>query len=378
MAKILYTATTADGDPTEGFVDAAGAREARDRLLAQGLRDVVLQQEAMLAQDPAELAGLSEPQVQALARLNLRMRSDPALSTALLETARRSMWWLVADAVLVGLAYSRGMTGTVLFGLAVALAPFAMTAWGWRRVGRYQQLLRAFAVGDGAAVQALADKLRAAGSVPPALDFDLDVRLATLQAHGGPLQPALQRIEPWQARLAAQPGLYETRLASVHLAGGDPAAFVRLMGEAREASGNDPARALDHALALARLGDPAEAARLLQGIDQSLLPPMAAGFLTWLRGLLQSHASEPEAARTLGEAVEAFLKMSDQPAVWTALAACSADHALALQAAGQAESARRQVAHVWPVLQAHADAALLQRLQAAGLQPSIPSASPAS
>lgn len=369
MAKILYSAVTAEGSKTEGYVDALSAEAAREQLHRQGLRDVVLHQEVAMAQDPTELAGLSEQQARELARFSLRLRENPGLSTALAETARRSKWWLLGDALIIVAAWQMGLYSTVAVGLLVAAAPFAMTAWGWRRVDHYQQLLREHAVGNAQAVQALAAQLRPVSRHSAALDFDLDVRLASLTARAGDLPGALKTVQAWQARLADQPGLYEARVSTVHMAAGDAEGFVRLMGEAYERSGRDPSRGLDHVLAQARFGDAVQAQALLEGIDISLLPPMAKGFLPWARGLLQARRGDAQAVQPLGQAVSELLQMANQPAIWTVLALCSADHALALARSGDPERARQQVAKVWPVLQAHAYPALLQALHAQGLLP---------
>lgn len=369
MAKILYSAVTARGQKTEGFVDAESAQAAREQLLARGFSEVVLHQELAMAQDPADLAGLSERQARDLARLNLRLRESPGLGTAMAETARRSLWWLIGDAVIIVAAWQMGLRGTVVVGLLAAAAPFAMTAWGWRRVDRYQQLVREFSVGQAEAVRRLAAQLRPVSKGSPALDFDLDVRLATLAAREGDLAGALRSLQPWQPRLVDQPGLFEARVGTVHIAADDTQGFMRLMGEAYERSGQDPSRGLDYVLAQARFGDAEQAQALFQRIDLALLPPLAKGFVHWAQGLLRVRRSEAGATQALGLAVAELLQMANQPAIWTVLAICSADHALALSRDGEHERARQQVATVWPVLRAHANSALLQALQAQGLLP---------
>jgi hypothetical protein len=331
---------------------------------------VVLHQEVTMTQDPAGLQGLSEAEVQALARFHLRIGRRPTLMTALAETARRLMWWLLADLVVVALAWAAGTRRMALLGLGVALVPFGMTAWGWRHLGRRQQLLWQYAVGDWNSVRRLAARLRTAGDVSDLLNFDLDVRLACIEARSGKVGEALLAVVPWKAKLAEQPGLYESRVSAVHLAAGDYEGFVRLMGQAAERSGGEPARVLDHALALARFGEVERAAKLLHSLDPSLLPPLASGFLHWARGMVQWRCGEAEGCPTLGLAVSEFLQRADQPAAWTALAFCATDHALALHQAGQTALAQQQVASVWPLLQAHATEQWLQELKAQGLQPS--------
>ena len=315
----------------------------------------------------------------ALARFKLRIGRRPSVWTELFDTARRSFWWLLADLVLMALAWQMGATSTVLVGAAAALAPFAVAAWGWRRVGRHRQMLCAWAVGDWSAVRRLSQALRADGPPSSLLHFDLDVRLASIEARGGELAAGLRRVAPWREKLAKAPGLFESRAATVYSAAGDMPRFVQLMGEAYELSKHDAARGLDYALAHARFGDADQAGALIDATDRSALQPSAGAFVDWARGLVQERRGEAEALGSLGAAVDAFIQRADEPVVWTSLAFAAADHALALNRAGHAEraeargqeqaQAQAQIANVWPVLKPHAHAALLRTLRDEGLLP---------
>ncbi len=369
MAKILYSATAADGSPTEGFVDAMSAASARDDLVRQGLRNVVLHQEPAMPQAASELQGLTKAQVRALAQFKLRVMRAPGLGTVLTEVARRLRWLLLIDALLILWAVYTGRTTWVAGLIVAALLPFVQTLWRWRHAGRYDQLLKACALGDWAGVRRLVPLLRGVSKKTAGMDFDLDIRLASAEAHDGRLAEALAGLEHWRAALADQPGLFECRAAVVVLAGGDHAGYVRLMGEAAARTAGDPSRTLDHALAHARLGDVDQAASLLDSIDTSLLPPHGAGFEKWVRGLVQLRQKHPDGLATLGAAVADFLQLAKHPAAWTSLAFCACDHAVALNLAGQSARARRQIADVWPVLGAHAPKALLRMLEGDGLLP---------
>src|SRR5258708_4987812 len=145
MANLLYSATTADGKPREGFVEAASAREAREKLAAAGLTDIVLHQEIGIAQQgAATIAGLDPADLTRLAQFQLRLRAAPGLATVMKEVARRSAVWLVVDAALV--AYGLWTERTLLAVVAALLFafPFGRTAWLHRSADRYQELLKAF------------------------------------------------------------------------------------------------------------------------------------------------------------------------------------------------------------------------------------------
>lgn len=369
MAKILYSATAADGSKTEGFVDAMSAASARDDLVRQGLRDVVLHQEPAIPQTESELAGLSKAEVRALAQFKLRVLRSPGLATVLAEVARRLRWWLLFDLLVIAWALYTGSTTWLFAFIVLSLLPFAQTLWNWRHAGRYQQMLKACALGDWAEVRRLVPLLRAVSKKHPMMDFDLDIRLACADAHDGRLAEAVAGLEHWRPQLAEQRGLFECRVASVALAAGDMAGMLRWMSEAAAQAPGDPSRTLDHALVLARTGDVAQAGALLDSIDVSLLPPHGAGFEKWVRGLVQLRDNPAEGQATLAAAVADFLRLAEQPAVWTSLAFCACDHAVAMNMAGQQARARRQIASVWPVLSAHAPKALLRMLEGDGLLP---------
>ncbi|HEY2928935.1 hypothetical protein [Piscinibacter sp.] len=362
MAKLLYSARTADGQSTSGFVQAASARDARDQLVRAGLTDVVLHQEPAIGMEESQLAGLSPAATRQLAQFRLRLMRNPGLATVLQEVARRCTLWLVVDGVM--LAWGLWSDRWLLVGAAVALLafPFLATVWGFRHADRYQQLLKAYSLGRWAQVEALIDKLGSARKRSLQLDFDLDVRRACIRARQGQLAEALGGLESWRSRLAEQRGLYEGRVAAVCASAEDRPGFLRLMGEAHAASGGEPARALDCALAQARFGDVQQAEDMLASVDTALLPPHAKGFVLWTRGVLALRKGESESEPLLAQATAEFLARGDQPAVWTSLAFCACDHAIALHRLGRRDQARLTLNSVLPILRAHADKPLMEML----------------
>lgn len=369
MGHLLYSAKDSRGEAVQGFVEAKSALEARQQLAARGLADIVLHQEATIATEAGEVAGLGQAQLRELARIRIALMQRPGLWPVLLEVARANRWWILADVAIIAGGLWSDSGWLVATGAFLALLPFGVSLWSYRHSGRYTALLRSFALGKWDHVEQLASKLRPVSAKVAQMDFELDVRLAGIQARKGDLAGALARLEGWRPKLAGTPGLYESRVAVVYAAGEDRVGFVQLMDQAHELSGREPARALDLALAHARFGDAAAAAGLLQGVDAKLLPPHALGFVAWVDGLVRLRLGQPEALARLGEATAAFLALAGQPAAWTALAFCTCDHAVALAMAGRKGEARAELAHVWPIVKAHADRPLLRMLEADGLLP---------
>jgi len=370
MAKLLYTALSPQGARVEDFVEADSAASARERLVGQGLRDVVFHDEVMISQ--ARTEPLGEADTQRLAAFKLRILRRPGLRTVWGEVARRNGWLIAGGGVLAGISLAMGEVQRGVLLLGVALLPFALSAWQYRHAHRYQRLVEACNVGQWALAERLIAALRSTRHGRGLLGFDLQVRQACIHARQGqPLDELLEgldlQVEP---AIKAQPALYHCRLASVYAAAEDRAGFVRAMRTAYEASAQDPARALDLALACARFGDWQEAERLLAALDATLLPAHGKGFWRWAQGMVALRAARPDALPSLTAAVTAFLQLGvDQPAVWTALAFATCDLAVALHLNGQTEAARRSLSEVWPVLRVHADKALMQMLKREGLVP---------
>jgi type II secretory pathway component PulF len=70
MAKLLYSATLADGTRTEGVVNAPSAVAAREQLERQGLQKVELRLEAAPVRETQSPPGVDPVQRQQLARLS--------------------------------------------------------------------------------------------------------------------------------------------------------------------------------------------------------------------------------------------------------------------------------------------------------------------
>lgn len=370
MAQVLYSAKDRQGKAVDGFVEAVSARAAREQLENAGLTQIVLHQDPALGgTDARQLEGLNPAQLRDLARISIAAMRRPGLVSLLRDVAWLNRWWLAVDLGLIAWGIVGDTLWPLLTGAILFLWPFVAAIWNYRHSGRYNALLRAFAVGEWAQVRELARKLRPFSDRVENLGFDLDLRVAWIAARNGRLHEALVAVENWRDQLAVQPGLFEQRVAPLFYAAGDRQGFLRGMTEAHAAAPDEPSRTVDLALAHARFGDPAQARRLLDRVDLKLLPSFGTGFVAWTEGLILLRQQEPGALDRLTEAVSAFLALSANPAVWTALAFCTCDHAVALSLAGRKDRARAELARVWPILQAHGDRALLRMLEVDGLAP---------
>ena len=369
MAKLLYSATLADGTRTEGVVNAPSAVAAREQLERQGLQKVELRLEAAPVRETQSPPGVDPVQRQQLADFRQRLLSSPTLLAQWARQARRSRLWLAADAALVVYGLATVQPTWVAAGVLAAVAPFAATAWHFGHGDRHQRLQRCYAVGDWDAVRSLAKDLRAGAGLRPELEFDLDLRLACIYARDHSLPEALQRLEPWRKRAATQPGAFEARVSLVHLMAGDTLGHVAQLARAHELNPQDPARAVEHALAQARFGSVGHAESLLAPTAVAALSPLVHAQRLWAGGLVQLRRREAAAQDALAQALAAWLALAAEPAAWAPLALCACDHAVALHEAGHHQAARERVAQVWPVLEVHATLPLLRMLEADDLLP---------
>jgi tetratricopeptide (TPR) repeat protein len=289
----------------------------------------------------------------------------PGLATALRGVIRINAPILFAGAAILAWGAWRHHPVTAVIGAAALLFPFTVFFWKRRHLDRYRALQMAYARGQWDEVRRLATMLRTVTN-NALLPWDLDVRLACIEARQGRLQAAVAGLEPWRPELAGKaPGMFEARLASVYFAGGDYAEHVRLMEQAAELGGQDPSRLVDVALAHAKFGDPRRAEDILYALDVKLLPPIAHMFISLINGVLRLRADQPDKAiPELRAASEGFLKTSLQsPSGWVGLASSSGYMAVALARCGKRDEAQLAVSTVLPILLVHGDKPLLDMLQ---------------
>lgn len=367
MSRILYRARDARGADVADFVEADTAADAMRILVGMGLKDIVLMQSPDIAAFNQAPPGVT---TQQYARLRAEFMDKPGIATGLRGTARVNWPILAVGAVALAAGVWWQLPFTATFGVAVILFPFVLYFWKRRHLDRYQALQKAYARGQWDEVRRIAPMLRAVTN-NSLLPWDLDVRLACIEAKQGRLDAALASLDAWKPKIAAKaPGMFEARVASVHAAAGDYAGHVRLMEEAAELSGQDPSRRVDVALANAKYGDADRARDILYHLDEKLLPPLGHKFIVFVKGILalRDHRTT-QAVNDLQAATQGFYELSLQtPAAWIGVAISSGYYAVALARSGQRDQAQRAVADTLPILLVHGEKPLMDMLQDEVLQ----------
>ncbi|MCX7563940.1 hypothetical protein OS176_10435 [Xanthomonadaceae bacterium XH05] len=358
MPRILYRAIDPAGLPVEDVVDAVSAREAVAMLGERGFICVQL----LGAPLDAGLRDGATPVLEGraaddVARLQAAVRRPGyGLWSVWRQVLRGARWWLALAALMAayGLWVRSGFLA--ILGIAMLGLPFVLSGLSYRHAARYEAYLRAAAFGRREEMARLAQLLGRAVA-DPAMRFDLAMREAEFVAREQGIEAAMAQVEPLREALDLDQrasGLFSARAALLHLAAGDAAGFVQGMRDAWEESGRDSSRALDAALAEARCGNPDNARALLADIDAASLPVMAASFHAWTRALLQEQAGE-DGREAFSRALGGFSEHARLSAVWSALATCTCDYALALARHGQPSQGRALVDTVWPVARVHLD-----------------------
>tara|TARA_B100000745_G_scaffold66256_2_gene39044 strand:- start:6593 stop:7699 length:1107 start_codon:yes stop_codon:yes gene_type:complete len=360
VKKILYSAKDIDGKSLQGFIDAVSNKDALSRLHDKGMTEVVFYDDEVTALQRDDLNGLSNSELEDIAKFELSLREHPGFGHFMLEVFRMSRVFVIVGGSLMiwGMASGRGWM--IALGAAIAMTIPCLSIWNYRHTRHYDQLLRAFARGDWDAVSQQASRLSPVMPSPD-MKFDLVVKHATGLAAQGELESAVAEMTAWQHELEApSPGIYEARLANVYFAAGDSERFLALLREAYEKSSHSPTMVLDLALAEARLGDVGKALVVFKQLSLDELPVYGKPFIDWTKGMIAFREHRSNAAELLLKAVMGFMEYANNPAIWPSWAVCVADYTM-LSPASEKNKALLQP--LWPYIRVHAEASTVNNLQ---------------
>jgi tetratricopeptide (TPR) repeat protein len=371
MAKVPYTAVNAAGKSVSGFVDESTMEAAVAHLKAQGLQDIELLVDPLYAAEPKLPSNASSSELAQIARIQKVFLRNPNLPTLLKAMVFEQRWWMLACFLIAAWAFYVGWQWIAVAIALLLLLPFVWTAFTFSSTRLYISVIREQATGQWDAALNAISQLRQKRIKDSMVAFDLDVRAAAILAKQYQLPQALDILKPWKEQLSiSRPGLYESRLATVYYAAGNPNACVRFIEDALLLNPSNTTIKVDCALMNAMMGDRVRAQDLLNQLDRTNLPSFAPGFLSWIQAKIDMrNVNSPEALSHISKAIEAFLPMMSNPAIWSSVALCTADYALCLHRAGRTSDARQAVERVWSVLQPTADATLLATLGEADLLP---------
>ena len=362
VKKVLYSAIDEVGSERSGYVDAKSNRDAIELLTNDGLSEIKLHDDGALAIRRDDLNELSEDELEAKARFELKVRSKPSFTSFIMEVLRVNR-----SIILIGLAlFFWGLSDEnyylLAFGAAVSLSMPLLSIWNYRTVSNYDRLLRAFAEGEWDKALSLIELLRKHMKLPE-MEFDLDIRKASINSANGSLDSALQSLERWRSEFEeVSPGMYESRVASVYLASGHHEEYVDSMRDAFFKSSQSQTLILDLALAEARLGDHTKAELLLKAVNMEELPIYGVPFIEWVKGAIEKKNGSADAEFHLALAVSGFLEMGENPAVWTSLAVCIGDYASCLTEEQSNDKAQQLLESVWTILNVHGEESLTKGL----------------
>jgi hypothetical protein len=361
----LVTATDPRGRRTTLARDGVSPEHVRGKLVLDGYSDIEFEDDEFTVRlrrmRPDFLPAPDTEQLLAEARIR---RAPPRAGgdwSGFLKNNGLALLGLAASAA-VGL-WAGYFLLTVAAGGVIAWMLYHFVRWS-RRGDRYSELIRAYGRGDWDAAEAmippmLADPLTAK---IPRMMGDLRFRAAGLRARRGEVEAALADIVDLERDPAFANGMYTSRVGSIHYLIGDYAAFVAAMEAGCEAAGADSFHRLDLAFTHARVGDPARARVLLDGIDRSLLSTMHKPIFDATDALCRLRTGDASGEPILAGAIAGFSAFAGQPAAWPIHGVLLAWHALILARAGRPADALAVLDGWLDVALAWADADTRQQL----------------
>ncbi len=360
--KVLFSASDAQGNERNGFIDANTNSEAIQKLEENGFSDITLHYDAISCGNRDDLEGLSERELQRIANIEIQSLQGVGSGTLFLQALRQN--WFVICIGLAGCAWGIYSSSTVFFvlgGITALIAP-VISLKNLITLSQYTRLHEATALGEHDKALKLIHTLRPKFKAPE-MAFDLDIKEACIMAKQGNVSGAFDFLAPWQQKFDfSSPGMYESRAAAIYYISGDFDDLLEMMREAYDKSDNNQMILLDLISMEARYGDIDNAQSLMSNIEMHALAPMCLPFLDWVRGLIASRTNDPSASNSLAAAVSKMLEYGNDSITLVLLALMTGSYARELQRNGDNEGAQKVLHNIWPVLKENGDEQLVQEL----------------
>lgn len=362
MKKILYTATDANGKEVTSFIDTNSNKEAIDLLSEKGFYNIRFQDDVVTALSRTDLDNLSDSELERIARFESAIRIRPSFSTFILEVFRVNKVLVIGGLCLFLWGVFDSSKYLIIFGLILSASMPLLSIWNYRVVSGYDKLLRAYARGQTEVVSRQTELLRK-HMKQPEMAFDLETRIAAVNARQGDIDEEIGRLEEWRIPIdELSPGMYDSRISSVYHLSGEYDKYVDSMREAFFKSSQSPTLILDLALAESRLGEIEKAEMLLKQVKPEELPIHGMPFIDWVEGMVEFRKGGSGFEEKLSSAVSGLLEFSENPAVWPSLAVCIGDYARSITAETSVGKAKELLSSVWEILRFHGEKDLITQL----------------
>ena len=362
MKKILYTATDANGKEVSSFIDTNSNKEAIDLLSEKGFSNIRFQDDAVTAVSRTDLDNLSDSELKRIAKFETSIRTRPSFLTFILEVFRVNKLLVVGGLCLFLWGIFDSRKYLAIIGLVLSSSMPLLSIWNYRVVSSYDKLLRAYARGQIEVVSRQTELLRK-HMKQPEMAFDLETRIAAVNARQGDIDEEIERLEEWRIPIdELSPGMNDSRISSVYHLGGEYQKYVDSMREAFFKSSQSPTLILDLALAESRLGEIEKAEMLLKQVKPEELPIHGMPFIDWVEGVIAYRKGNAGSEEKLSSAVTGLLEFSENPAVWPSLAVCIGDYARSITAEPSIDKAKILLYSVWEILRFHGEKDLINQL----------------
>lgn len=366
MSKILYSAVDRRGRSTNGYIDAATNEAALKQLTDAGYSSIQFHDDASASFPRDWLSHANDKDLEASASFEIRARQTSGFGDFMLGVFQANRWSTLAG---LGLAVWGSMQASILWitiGAVCGLTMPLVSAWNYRAVKRFDDMLIAFAEGDWKKTRKLIASLRA-HDPGDAWQFELEIRDAIANAENTPLETTIAGLKGWIEKLEGiSPGLYALRVASVYAHYGRHDCVLELMREAYRKSPRSPVMTLDLALAEIRFGEAGRAEQLVESMGTETMPTNAAPFLDWVLALIRQGRGEADAGGYFRRAIAGMIDLGAGATYLQSLAMCVADYAVyCLDSGSMSEQVDEMLVTVWPVIRAHGEESMVEKLSRA-------------
>lgn len=316
MAKVLYSAYTAEGNRESGFIDVSSNYEALRILKEKGLREIEFHDDALFSSMQSNLEQLSDKELKEIAQLEIQWQKEASFGSYLKELLRVNMWAIAIGVGMMVYGYSVQGAWWMSFGVILAtIGPF-FGLWNYKLLTTYEALIKSTTFGEWDKVYDYANRLKAS-TKKTELHIEADSKIATALAAQGELAKALAQIADHRKILEEKmPGMYESKIATLYYLAGDYRQAYLYMKKAYEISDSE-IMALDYISAEALYGNLQQAKQTLQKVDVAILPAYAKPYHRYLSGLIAYKEKKYNLAyEALQEAYSDMLAYRKNPAVW--------------------------------------------------------------
>ena len=178
MGKVLYTACDAQGREKRGFVEALSNQDALKRLHSEGLEKIHLHSDAAFGHSRDDLEGLSQKELERIAKFELKLQQGVGLGMYTQEVLRNNIIPMVIASMMFWYGYNEASSGWMAAAVIVASALPFFSFWNYGIMEIYNRAQKSLAFGEWENLKEEATRFKNSSRKNPDLLVEADTMLA--------------------------------------------------------------------------------------------------------------------------------------------------------------------------------------------------------